>query len=165
MAQVASLTTKTLEGILAANAGLPSTVGSVSGTDGLTLTAIANANIIVQNVPPEIAEKSLVTKYPAVHLYCEKVVNQLREKFRTFSGQAHMMVEVRVSSDRLDDLETQMQLYVEAVTQVLDANRGDWGGGVFYGGGYEVNYGTVKHGGRYLLQTAKISLVVEVSLA
>jgi hypothetical protein len=164
MAQVASVATGKLAGLMAVESGLPAAVASVSVNSQFLLPAISLGQIISQNVAPDIAEKSTVAKYPSVHLYCEKVQNLLKEKFRTFSGQAHMVVETRVSQDRLDSLETQMQLYVEAVTQVLDANRGDWGGGMFYGGGYEVSYGTVKHGGRNLLQIAKVSFVLEVSM-
>jgi len=165
MSQVASVTTSRLSGLLTAGNGLPSSVASLSASANIVLSPISISQIVPQNVSPEIAERALVTKYPTAHVYCEKVVNLLREKFRAFSGEAHMVVEVRVSQDRLQDLETQTQLYVEAVTNVLDANRGDWGGGVFHGGGYEVSYGAVKKGGRNLLQSARISFVLEVSLA
>lgn len=164
MSQVASISTGKLGLLLTANTGLPASVAALSTAASVTLPPITISQIIPQNVSPEIAERALVTKYPTAHIYCEKVVNLQREKFRTFSGQSHMAVEVRVSQDRLDELETQMQLYVEAVTNVLDANRGDWGGGMFYGGGYELSYGTVKKGGRNLLQSAKITFVLEVSL-
>jgi hypothetical protein len=96
-------------------------------------------------------------------MYCASVKNLQREKFRTFSGEANMVVETRISQDRVDGLETVSQMYVDAVTMVLDQNRGDWGNGVSYNGGYEVNYGPVKHGGRNFLQTAKISFSVDVS--
>ena len=39
-----------------------------------------------QNVAAEMAERALGMKYPRVNVYCEKIVNELREKFRTFSG-------------------------------------------------------------------------------
>ena len=45
-----------------------------------------------------------------------------------------MAIEVRVSQDRLEGIEEQLQMYVDAVTQVLDQNRGDWGEGMFYAG-------------------------------
>ena len=32
-----------------------------------------------------------------------------------------------------------------------------------YNGGYEINYGAVKHGGRNFLQIAKITLDVDIS--
>jgi hypothetical protein len=96
-------------------------------------------------------------------VYCTKVVNELREKFRTFSGDAQMTVEVRVSQDRLDQIETNLQAYTDAVTQVLDNSRGDWGDGMFFDGEYDVTFGGVKHGGRNFLQIAKISFVLEIS--
>jgi hypothetical protein len=74
-----------------------------------------------------------------------------------------MVVEARVSQDRLDQLETNLQAYIDAITQVLDNSRGDWGDGVFYDGGYEVAFGGVKHGGRNFLQVAKVSFVLEIS--
>src|SRR5207248_11318130 len=46
-----------------------------------------------QNVPADMAERGSV-KYPAVNVYCEQIVNQLTEKFRTFSGTVHMAVGV-----------------------------------------------------------------------
>jgi hypothetical protein len=96
-------------------------------------------------------------------VYCERISNTLREKFRRFSGSARIAVEVRGSLDRLEGLEEQIRFYADAVAQVLDNNRGDWGDGVFYPGGYEVTFGPVKQGGRNYLQTAKASFEVEIS--
>jgi hypothetical protein len=72
-------------------------------------------------------------------------------------------VEVRHSQDRLDGLQDALELYVDSVTQVLDGERGDWGNGLFYAGGYDVSLGAVKHGGRNFLQTAKILFQIDVS--
>jgi len=120
--------------------------------------------IVAQNTAPELAEKTVGAKYPAIYVYCGKVSNLLREKFRTFSGEAQMAAEVRVSHDRLEGLEAQTQLLAEAVTGALDVQRGDWGDGMFFGGGYEISYGPVKHGGRNFLQIAKVTFTVEVSI-
>jgi hypothetical protein len=145
MAQIGSLTTKKLLGVMAGKDGLPA------------------AQILAQNVAPELAERSTASKYPLVYVYCTKIVNQLREKFRTFSGEAQMIVEARVSNDRLEEMEDLLQGYIDAITQVLDQSRGDWGDGVFYCGGYEVVFGGVKHGGRNFMQIAKVSLILEIS--
>jgi hypothetical protein len=91
------------------------------------------------------------------------VQNNLREKFRTFSGTATMCIEVRVSQDRVDGLEQQLQYLVEAVTDVLDGNRGTWPSGMFYGGGYEVTFSALKHGGKNFLQSAKVRFDVNIS--
>ena len=38
-------------------------------------------------------------------MYCEKIVNDLTEKFRTFSGTVQMAIELRHSQDRLEGLQ------------------------------------------------------------
>jgi hypothetical protein len=96
-------------------------------------------------------------------VYCERIVNQLKEKLRDFSGVAAMVIEVRVTQDDLGDIEGRLQLYVDAVTQVLDQNRGDWGEGMYYAGCYEAALGPVKHGGRNFIQIGKITFEVGVS--
>jgi hypothetical protein len=98
-----------------------------------------------------------------VYVYCEKLDNTLREKFRTFSGTVGMAVEIRVSHDRLERLARDVQLYAAAAAEVLDSGRGDWGSGMFYAGGYEVAFGPVKRGGKNFLEAAKISFDVDVS--
>jgi hypothetical protein len=80
-----------------------------------------------------------------------------------FSGEVGIIVEARVSQDRLHGLEDQLHGCVDAVTQALDENGGDWGDGVFYSGGYSVSYNQVKHGGRNYLQAAKVSFTVALS--
>jgi hypothetical protein len=150
--------------MLAASDGLPASVAAVAEAANESLPPIGAAQIVAQNVAAELVERSNVVRYPSVHVYCERLSNTLREKFRTFSGKAHLAMEVRWSQDRLEGLERQVQLYVDAVTRVLDQRRGDWGSGLFYGGGYEVIFGAVKRGGKSYLQTAKITLEVDVSI-
>jgi hypothetical protein len=75
-----------------------------------------------------------------------------------------MVVEVRVSQDNVDGLEKQLQLYVDAATQVLEMHRGDWGDGVFYAGNYEIQFGSCKRGGKSFIKTAKIVFTVDISL-
>ena len=113
---------------------------------------------------PELAERTAGVQYPVFYVYCEKITNELREKFRTFSGKARLAVDVRASSDRLESLGQNLALLVEAVTDVLDTHRGDWGGGIFYAGKYEAAFGQTKHGGKNFIQTAKVSFDVEVSI-
>jgi hypothetical protein len=163
MLLIAGTTTQKVIGMLTAGSGLPAALEALTTLQGVTLPAIAAHQIISQNVAPEVSDQSTVNKYPLVYVYCTKVVNELREKFRTFSGDAQMTVEVRVSQDRLDQIETNLQAYTDAVTQVLDNSRGDWGDGMFFDGEYDVTFGGVKHGGRNFLQIAKISFVLEIS--
>jgi hypothetical protein len=161
--QIGTLTANKLMGILLASGGVPDTVSAFAAEQNIAFPAVASQQIVAQNVAPDLSERSTVTKYPLLCVYCDKIANVLREKFRTFSGDADMVIEARVSQDRLEDMAGQAQFYVDAITQVLDSNRGDWGDGVFYCGGYEVAFGGVKQGGRNFLQIAKVSLVLEIS--
>ena len=52
-----------------------------------------------------------------------------------------------MSQDRLEGLERLLDIHVDAVTRILDQNRGDWGNGMFYSGGYEAVLGEMVHGG------------------
>jgi hypothetical protein len=163
MLQIAGSSTQKVLGVLAAEGGLPAAVEALVLQQGMKLPAVAPQQIIAQNVAADLAEQSTISNYPLVYVYCNKVVNELREKFRTFSGDAQMVVEARVSQDRLDQIERNLQAYVDAITQVLDNSRGDWGDGVFFAGGYEITFGGVKHGGRNFLQIAKVAFVLEIS--
>ncbi len=149
--------------LLAAPAGLNSQLAELAGADAEAPPQIEAAQMTAQNVALELAERSRQVRYPAVHIYCEKLTNNLREKFRTFAGTAEMSVEVRVSQDRLEGLEDKLGALVEAVTRVLDRNRGDWGDGMFFGGGYEASFGAVKHGGKNFVQVGKVKFVVDIS--
>ncbi|MEO7142216.1 MAG: hypothetical protein ABI165_01795 [Bryobacteraceae bacterium] len=164
MAQTGSMVTTKMLGFLTDPAsGLNLYVGEISVNAGVNLAMVGAGQISAENVAPEIVEKTAGAVYPALQVYCDKVNNTLKEKFRTFSGKARLVIEARVSQDRLHGIEQQMQLYIDAVTGVLDGNRGDWGQGMFYTGGYEVLYGPVKHGGKNFLQVGKVTLEVDIS--
>lgn len=150
--------------LLRAPTGLPAGVAAIAQANGIRLPLIELTQIIAQSVPAEMIEKTAGVKYPAYHIYCEKLQNSLREKFRQFSGTASISIDVRVTHDRLEGLDQQVQFYVDALTDVLDSNRGDWGQGMFYTGGYTVTFQPVKHGGKNFLQTAKVSFEVQVSV-
>ena len=164
MAAIGILATRKAVGLLAGDTGLPASIAQVAGEQNVVVGAFSQQQVVEQNVAAEILERTTGTKYPLVHVYCGKLTNLLREKFRRFSGDAQMVAEVRVSQDRLEGLESVVQLYADALTQVLDQSRGDWGDGVFYGGGYEISYSTVKPGGKNFIQTAKVTFVLEISI-
>jgi hypothetical protein len=46
----------------------------------------------------------------------------------------------------------------------LDVSSGDWGGGMYFAGGYQVAFGPVKQGGKNFIQTAKITFEIGVSI-
>jgi hypothetical protein len=164
MASTGSVAARKMIGFLTAtNTGIGPVVAQLANDTGVVLPPIPLAHIVSQNVPFELAEKGQVTKYPAIYVYTNRVRNLLTEKFRTFSGKVGAVAEVRVSQDRLENIEERLRIYVDAVTQVLDTNRGSWGEGAFYTGGYEVTYDPVRHGGKNYLQIARVSFDVDFS--
>jgi hypothetical protein len=128
-----------------------------------SLQAVGLRTIVALNASVEISEKTGYVQYPALLVYCDKLSNTLKEKFRQFSGIVHTVVEVRHSQDKLDGIESSTEVYVDAVCALLDDSRGDWGSGLFYAGGYDVSYEAVGRGGRNFLQWAKVGFDVEVS--
>jgi len=165
MADIGRGATDRVVSVLIANTGLAQSVAAISREQHVAVAPIGEEQVIARNVAFDLAERVETVKYPAVYVYCQKISNQLKEKFRSFSGQAHMVIEIRISSDRLEGLEHELQLYAGAVTQVLDQHRGDWGKGMLYAGGYEAVFGSAKRGGKNWLQTAKVTFEVEVSIA
>ncbi len=163
MAKAGSIAARKLVEFLTADTGLSRSAAEIAEESGVDLAPIAPAQIINQNVSFELSERAQAVKYPAVYVYTDRVRNLLVEKFRTFSGKVRTVAEVRVSQDRIEGIEERLRLYVEAVTQVLDANRGSWGEGAFFTGGYEVRIDPVRHGGRNFLQVAKVEIEVDVS--
>jgi len=128
-----------------------------------TLKSSGVRSITARNVSYEIAEASGQARYPALLVYCDRVENLLREKFRAFSGRVQMTIEVRQTQETLADAETNTEMYVDAVCALLGEARGDWGDGASYAGGYRVDYEPVAMGGKNFLQRAKVSFVVELS--
>ena len=149
--------------LLSAPPGISNLVANLAHADGVSPLPTVGT-ITTSYAPIEFLEKSLNVSYPAVYVHCGKLSNQLKEKFRSFSGKAQVSVDVRHAQDRLDGLEMALQAYAEAVCQTLDQNRGDWGNGAYYGGGYEATFYPVRHGGRNFLQSAAITFDVDVSI-
>ena len=150
---------------LAAPGGLNTNIAALAQAAKIDLSPLPSQHFFTGNVSSDIAEKSGEIKYAAIYIYCDKIVNSLKEKFRSFSGNLQMEIDVRVSHDRLDGIERVSQLYADAVTQTLSQIRGDWGQGLFYPGTYEISFGPVKHGGRNFIKSAKISFQVDASIA
>jgi len=164
MLSLAGKATSKLQEVLAAPSGLNTSLAELAESESVTIPPIPSTNLFTDNVSSDIAEKSTEPKYTAIYIYCDKMANALTEKFRSFSGTIAMIIDVRVSQDRLEGIDRTSQLYTAAVTQTLNQNRGDWGQGLFYAGRYEVAFGPVKHGGRNFIKSAKISVQLDASI-
>jgi hypothetical protein len=160
---IGSLVTAQVIRLLTGASGVNRYIGATAQDNGRPPVPLSSAQVRAQNVAPDLADQSNVMQYPALNVYCEKIVNNLAEKFRSFSGAVQAAVELRYSQDRLDGLQDAVENYADAVMQVLNANRGDWGNGMFYDGQYQVVFGPVKHGGKNFQQVAKVTFEIGVS--
>jgi hypothetical protein len=163
MTKIGSLVTGKVLQRMTGPAGVNAGLGALTQAEREFAGLVDPAQVRAQNVAADLAERANGVKYPAVNVYCEKIVNDLREKFRKFSGTAQMAIEVRQSQDRLEGIQDRLEMYVDATMQMLNGSRGDWGDGMFYGGQYEVGYGPVKQGGKNFTQTAKVTFEIGVN--
>jgi hypothetical protein len=161
--KIASAVTAKVMTRIAGAGGLNAGLAGLTNTEREFAGHIDESQVRAQNVTADIAERALGVKYPAVNVFCEKVANTLREKFRSFAGTVQMVIELRHSQDRLEGLEDRLELYVDAAMQMLDTQRGDWGDGMFFGGEFDVQFGGVKQGGRNFIQVAKVTFQIGVS--
>jgi hypothetical protein len=162
-ANIGSAVAAKVMGRITGPAGVNPTLAALTQADQALAGPLNMAQVRQQNVAADLAERGSTVKYPAVNVYCEQIVNQMTEKFRTFSGAVQMAIEIRHSQDRLEGLQASLDLYADAMTSVLDTSRGDWGDGAFYSGGYKVAFGAVKQGGKKFIQVAKITFEIGVS--
>lgn len=163
MSNVASAASASIISLLTAPAGADFALNAIAHGLG-SQRALALTSVLEGNTSPDLFEKSIPVKYPTVNVYCDKVSNTLREKFRVFSGTALVVMEVRHSQDQVQQIQAALETYVTAACQILDGSRGDLGNGLFYAGGYEVSFGPVKRGGLNVIQTAKMTLELDVSV-
>jgi hypothetical protein len=166
MPQIGSaITGKVIQRMTAPSGGVNANLAALTQGAPAILGPLGPAQIRSGNIASDLAERSDTVQYPAANIYCEKIVNSQIEKFRTFSGKLQMAIDLRHSEDRLDQVQSNLETYADAVMGVLGASLGDWGGGMYYAGGYQVAFGPVKHGGRNFIQTAKITFEIGVSIS
>ena len=108
-------------------------------------------------------EKAASIRYPVATIYCERLRNTLAEKFRGFSGSALLVVEIRVSGARPEDLDAQLNSYVEAGCRVLEASRGPWTDIGTYTGAYDVKFQAMRQGGKHFTKSAHIEFDIHIS--
>jgi hypothetical protein len=164
MALADRIALRSLSELLRGERGVEAQSLQVMSAENLTIPALVAANLLEQHIGMDLAEKATHQHYPSVHIYCEKVQNGLKEKFRRFSGTATLVVDVRVSHEHVGDLQQQLQVYVQSVTDVLDINRGNWGAGVYFTGAYEITYSPARRGGKNFTQAAQVRLNVQINL-
>jgi hypothetical protein len=157
------LATNKLLNLLTANNALSQAINSNAGTLGVSVTPLNSSQVTASSVGPDIGDLDLQLTYPRVCVYSAQVVNNQREKFRTFSGVAAVTVDIWSSDSLEQQTELDLQFYVEGIASLLRANIGDWGDGFRYSGIYDVHTQTPKTGGEGFVQLARLTCNLDVS--
>jgi hypothetical protein len=150
--------------LLTTNSALQIAVNTIASETGVVLPPIAPSQILVTAISPDLADKNAQLTYPRVCLYCTQVKNTQAQKFRTFSGTVALVAEVWFSGNLLSPTATGLHYYVEAVSSILRANQGDWGGGFYFTGVYDVQTQPPKPGGFGFVESARITCSLDVNL-
>jgi hypothetical protein len=162
MEHIVSVVVEELAQRLSDPQGLPLLLGGESGPPPEWRSGAPP--IVTQNLSPDLADQIPGTARTGLFLYTDKVVNDQREKFTRFSGHIRTVIEVRVTNDRVEGMQQELNRWVTAIEEILHRSRGSWRNGTYFGGEFEVEYGPIRRGGRHLIQAAKIRIQTHVRL-
>jgi len=144
--------------------GINAQLALIEARDGRGLVRVTNEQVVLANLPPDLADEELELDYPLVFLFAEEADNQNLASFAWFSGPVRIGAQVRLSAERVDGLEASLHKYVEAVVNVLQASRGEWAPSFVYGGRFSVRFTAAARGGNNFIQGALISVPLDVHM-
>jgi hypothetical protein len=165
MIKIGSAITDRIISMLRADNGIRHVLRLVAEAQGQEIQPfMGDVQMSTANISVELLDRNTGSKYPQINVYCEKFVNSQRERFRAFSGTAQAVIEVRVSHDRLEQLDQQLNTHVESIIHLMQQSRGNWGAGLHYSGTFEVIFSPIKPGGKHFIRAARVQLPIEVSI-
>ncbi len=142
-------------------AGVNAQIAGIEARDSVILPRVAEDQFVLMNLPPDLADQSLDVTYPALYLFVEEAQNTNSEKFAYFSGSLLLGIDVRVTAEDPEELESALHRYVEAVLNVLQVSRGEWSAGLSFSGRYAVRFSVTRMGGDNFIQSARLSLPLD----
>jgi hypothetical protein len=152
-----------LSDLLTSGNALQQQISAVSSVANVTVPLITAAQVTLSSTVPEMGDQDLQLTYPRICLYTATVRNTRVEKFRSLSGTIAVVAEIWASGNLLTETDQWIHYYVEAMTNLLRQNIGDWGDGMFFSGAYDVQLQSPKVGGIGYVESAKVSAVLNVS--
>jgi hypothetical protein len=142
---------------------LVQTITQLAAADGVVVPVILPSQVVVSSATPQIGDMDLGLSYPRVCLYTTGLKNTQLEKFRSLSGTMTLVVDIWASGDLMTQVDQWAHYYVEAVTDILRQNIGDWGNGVFFDGTYDLQFHAPTAGGFGFAQNARVTCSLHVS--
>ena len=152
-----------LQNILVQGGALVQQITAIALACNSNVPVIAQEQVLLSSASPDLGDRNVQLTYPRVCLYSSGFKNTQVEKFRSLSGTASVIAEIWASSDLLTDTDQWIHYYVEAVTELLRQNIGDWGDGLFFNGSFDVQVQTPKPGGLGFVQNATVVCRLNVS--
>ena len=128
---------------------------------GTTLPPVAS--ILKLSAALDSYEKTATVRYPVATIYCQRLRNLQTEKFRMLSGIATLVLEIRASGERAEELEFSLNSYVQAACQVLEGCRGVWTAIGTYAGAYDIKFQALRPGGKQFTKSAQIEFEIQIS--
>ena len=148
---------------LAGGNALQGAISALSAAANVDVPVITSTQILLSSVGPDIADKNIQLTYPRVCVYSTALKNNQQEKFRSLSGSVSVAADIWASGNIVTQTDLWIHFYLQAVTQILQQNVGDWGNGIFYSGVYDVSFQQPKAGGLGFVQSAKVTCSLNVS--
>lgn len=149
--------------LLTAGNALQQQISAVSSSANATVPLITAAQVVISSTMPAMGDQDLQLTYPRICLYTANVKNTQVEKFRSLSGTVSVIAEIWASGDLVSQTYQWIHYYVEAMTNILRQNIGDWGDGLFFSGMYDVQLQPPKVGGLGYVELATVTCVLNVS--
>lgn len=151
-------------GLLKTGNALQQAIAGIATSAQVSLPEIPAAQIVASSAAPDLADKNIQLSYPRICVYTSAIQNRQTEKFNSFSGTVTIVAEISASANLLTQVDQWIHFYVEAATELLRTNTGDWGDGVFFSGKYEIQFQPPKPGGFGFVESSKLTVILNVSL-
>lgn len=131
------------------------------GEDGPANPEELRSRVNLVQAPAEVIEKALGLRKTTLCVYCRKTSNRLDDAFRGRGARYDVVVEILSTGDRLEELRQRTMEYADAVQDLIERKAGCLGNHLTLRDRVEVQYEGAKKGGLHLVETAKVSCVVE----
>jgi hypothetical protein len=162
MLPLTMLTAQKFSDLLTNENTLEQQITAMADSANVVVPGITAVQVVLSSSSPGIGDKNIQLTYPRVCLYSSGLKNTHLEKFRSLSGTVSVIAEIWASGNLVSDTDTWIHFYVEALTDILRQNTGDWGDGVFFSGAYEVQFQPPNTGGVGFVQSAKVTCNLNV---
>lgn len=157
------LAAQKLFNILTTAKALEQQVNALALEANVEIPTIPSNQVVLSSVAPDMGDNNVQLTYPRVCLYSIGLKNTQLEKFRSLSGTVAVVAEIWASGNMVTLSDQWIHFYVEAVTQLLRQDIGDWGDGMFFSGMYDIQFQQPKAGGFGFVQSAKVTCNLNVS--